>query len=163
MVMKNYQIIIILLLLMAFFLSRCNIIYFIPPKKSVLEFSINNYSGKWRSQGFEAVGDERCIAFYSKEKPDNFSGDYLHLWLKEPVKRKLFTENDSRIDFMTSQDDDYGKSLFNSKDLRTKIFINLKEWSNKPRGLIEGNIEATLYDFEGKKYEMKGHFKVRHD
>ena len=146
------------LFLLTIILSGCNLLYFIPPKESVLEFTIGSYKGKWVSQGFEAVGDEKCIAFYSKETVKGFNGDSMHIWLKKPVEKGTYTEKNSRVEFYNSQSDERSDSLFNHEDQRTKIIVNLKTWSTKPRGLIEGDIEADFYDYYGKKHIMKGHF-----
>lgn len=160
MVMKNYQILIILLLLIAFFLSLCNISYFIPPKESILEFKFGDYQGKFKSGGFEAVSDDRYIEFYTPKKPENLIFNKVTIVFKHPVTPKTYIKEDCIMEF----DDcelDYPKSIvLTSKDPRTKLLIDLKEWSNKPRGLIEGYIEATFYDYEDKKYEMKGYFKA---
>lgn len=150
--------ILILLLFLILFLTGCKFLnYFIPPKESIIKFSIGDYSGEWTSDGFEGVADEKYIEFFSPPK-DKFRAIRMNIALKKPVISKIYTEKDSMVEFL-----DGGTStenVFNLDDKRTKIRINLIEWSDKPRGLIEGDIEATLYDYDGKKYEMKGHFKT---
>jgi hypothetical protein len=144
-------------LCLVFWLTGCKTLsYLCPLKKSVILFTIGDYSGKWISDGFEGVADEKCIEFSSPSK-DEFCAISMGMWLKKPVTPKTYTEKDSKIEFYDLENDE---NVFNLGDNRTRIKIDLKEWSDKPRGLIEGEIEATLYDFKGKKYEMTGHFKA---
>jgi hypothetical protein len=138
----------------------CNLGVFIAPEESVLDFSIDSYKGKWVSGGFEAVADERGIVFSSKNAGETaFNGDGVIISLKEPVKEKVFDKSNSSIDFFFSSDQT-PYPLLNNNDPRLTIRIDLQKWSSKPRGLIEGDIEAILYDFKGKPYQMKGHFKA---
>ena len=144
-------------LLLALFVSGCNPSYFIPPKDSFFKFSIGELNYVWKSQGFEAVGDERDIQFYTKNPPSSLVGDNLIIWIKKPVSAKVFTEKNTRIEFFNSESDSRF-SVLDSTNSKTKIKLDLKKWSTKPRGLIEGEIIAYLYDSKGKGYKMVGHF-----
>ena len=148
------KIVIIIGSILVIFMSGC---YFVPPQKSRLEFTINDYKGVWHSGGFEAVRNRRSIKFYSKAS--DYIADYLFIWLSEPVTPKVFTENEAVIMFLDSRSGTSDR-VIDSVDERTKIRINLTKWSKEPRGLIEGDIEAVLYDKNGKEYLMKGHFKA---
>lgn len=138
-------------------LIGCNLSYFIPPKESILEFTINNYYGKWTSNGAEGVADKRYIQFSPKILPKEFKADNVVIWFTEPVKPKLYSQEDSEIEFRSSITN---KTVFNTKNPLTRININLKNWSNKPRGLIEGDIEGIFYDYNGLPFKMNGHFKA---